>query len=230
MGPASRPALDPLHWRALPQRLHHGRPYRPAGRRLTDRLDQGGNVLDARPVVDDEMRTVARQSVGDRTPDTSFGPGNDRDSAGEGQRTPIRGPGHDRDPAFEGVGWQSDDLLDVDLGPDVADLQVGEGALEAAEHRPNDRHERSPVVGHHSCSTPHNSIASASRPRTQTASFVGTRADAEQEAAVVVDEGDEMARPGAAGRADQVERALQVDVPELVDGRPLVEWAGRPDV
>lgn len=36
----------------------------------------------------------------------------------------------------------------MDLGSDVADPLVGEVPLEAAEHRPDDRHERRPVVGH----------------------------------------------------------------------------------
>ena len=36
----------------------------------------------------------------------------------------------------------------VDLGPDVADLELGEGALEAAEHRPHDRDEGRAVVRH----------------------------------------------------------------------------------
>jgi hypothetical protein len=42
-------------------------------------------------VVDDEMRTVARQSVGDRPPDASFGSGNDPDSAGEGSAPLFEG-------------------------------------------------------------------------------------------------------------------------------------------
>ena len=32
---------------------------------------------------------VARQSIGDRPPDAPFDPGHDRDSAGDGQPTPI---------------------------------------------------------------------------------------------------------------------------------------------
>jgi hypothetical protein len=61
-------------------------------------------------VVDDEIRTVARQSVGDRPPDAPFGSGNDRDSAGEGSA-----------PLFEGLiatqllkvwGGSPDDILD----------------------------------------------------------------------------------------------------------------------
>jgi len=75
------------------------------------------------------MRTVARQSVGDRTPDAPFGPGNDCDSAGEGQRTPVRRPGHDRNPAFEGVGWQSNDFFD-------GGWQAGCGATSRLENLP----------------------------------------------------------------------------------------------
>jgi hypothetical protein len=42
-------------------------------------------------VVDDEMLTVARRSVGDRPPDAPFGSGNDRDSAGEGSAPLFEG-------------------------------------------------------------------------------------------------------------------------------------------
>ena len=84
----------------------------------------------------------SRESVGDRTPDDPFGPGNDRDSAGEGQRTPIRGPGRDRDPAFEG-GLQSDDFLE-------GGCQAGYGAASRWESLPTVRRQLSPgrLAGH----------------------------------------------------------------------------------
>jgi hypothetical protein len=36
----------------------------------------------------------------------------------------------------------------VDLRPDVPDLELGEGPLDATEHGPHDRHEGCSVVGH----------------------------------------------------------------------------------
>ena len=67
----------------------------------------------------------SRESVGDRTPDDPFGPGNDRDSAGEGQRTPIRGPGRDRDPAFEGGGCSPMTSSKAAVRRAMAPLRVG---------------------------------------------------------------------------------------------------------
>ena len=47
---------------------------------------------------------------------------------------------------------------------------------------------------------------------------------------MIVDEGDEVAGPSVAGRAEEIERALEIDMPELVGGGPLVARARRPDV
>ena len=47
---------------------------------------------------------------------------------------------------------------------------------------------------------------------------------------MVIDEGDEVAGPRPAGRAEQVERTLEIDVPQLVHRGPLVARPGRPDV
>ena len=67
-----------------------------------------------------------------------------------------------------------------------------------------------------SCGTPHSSIASSSSARIASRLLGRDGPDPEQEPAVVVDEGDEVAGPGRARRADEVERTLEVDVPELV--------------
>ena len=82
----------------------------------------------------------------------------------------------------------------VDLGPDVADRRARRGV----------RWKRLSIVRTiatkgvplsviSSCGTPHSSIASPRASRIGSASLVGHRPDAEQEPAVVVDEGDEVA-------------------------------------
>jgi hypothetical protein len=50
-------------------------------------------------VVDDELRPVARQTVGDRTPDALFDPDYEHDSDGDGQRTLFEGLDMIRSPA-----------------------------------------------------------------------------------------------------------------------------------
>jgi hypothetical protein len=49
----------------------------------------------------------------------------------------------------------------VDLGPDVTDIEIGSAALEAADHRPDDRDEGRLVSVINSCGTSHGSIASS---------------------------------------------------------------------
>ena len=87
----------------------------------------------------------------------------------------------------------------VDLGPDVPDLEIGEAALEAADSIVRTIVTKGvPLSVMSSCGMPHSSIASASASRIGMASCVGHGPDAEQEAAEVVDQGDEVAGPPAA--------------------------------
>jgi hypothetical protein len=118
----------------------------------------------------------------------------------------------------------------VDLGPDVADRELGKAALEPAEHRAGDRDERRPVVGHELVRHPAQLDRLLEQGEDPDRLLRRDGADPEEEPAVVVDEGDEVAGPCQAGRPDEVERALEIDVPELVGGGALVVWAGRPDV
>jgi hypothetical protein len=110
----------------------------------------------------------------------------------------------------------------VDLGPDVPDLELGEAPLEATEHRAHHRHEGRPVVGHQLMgdAAQVDGLREGFEDRERLPARDGP--DAEEEAAEVVDEGDEVAGPSPSGRRRQVEGALEVDVPELVRARPLV--------
>jgi len=101
----------------------------------------------------------------------------------------------------------------VDLRPDVADLELGQRALEAVEHRPHAQLDRL--------------LEQAEDPDR----LLGRDgSDPGQESAVVVDQGGEVAGPRSTARAEEIERALEIDVPQLVGGGPLVARPRRPDV
>ena len=115
----------------------------------------------------------------------------------------------------------------ADRGPDVADGQFVEGALEAAEHGPDDGHEGRPVVGHQL----ERHAAQLDRLSEQVQDRLGLTgwhgADAEQVAGVIVDQPGEVTAALPVGAAE-VEGALEVDVPQLVRRRALKAWAGLP--
>lgn len=94
----------------------------------------------------------------------------------------------------------------VDLGPDVPDAELLERPLEAAEHRPGDRDERGAVVGHQVVGYPAQLDRLFEQAEDPDRLLGGHGADPPQEAAVVVDEGDEVTGPRPAGRADEEER------------------------
>ena len=115
----------------------------------------------------------------------------------------------------------------VDLGPDVADLELGERALEAAEHRAHDGHERRAVVGHqrerHAAQLDRLARAAS---RIADRLLGRHRPDAQQVAAVSRRRGPRSGRSAhRPGRGTQVERTLEVDVPQLV-GRAAARSAG----
>src|SRR6266851_2408485 len=121
----------------------------------------------------------------------------------------------------------------VDLGADVADLELAQRPAEAREHSRHPVHERRTVVAHE-VERPTAQLEAVAQPDQDRRELLrGRDAQAEDEARVVVDQADDPGLEVAAALELDEEWTLDVDVPERVRAAALVAgtalaWPGRP--
>jgi len=148
----------------------------------------------------------------------------------------VRGRRRGEDLAVEQLGLEdAPEALDlavrpgrVDLGADVPDMELGKGPPEERQDARHPGREGAAVVAHDLVRQPAQLEAVAQPGQDGDGLRPGQDAQADEEAAVVVDEPDDPDLRVAPLRPLQPEGALDVDVPELVGPAPLVRRATLP--